>query len=170
MISLHPLRSPIEGAAGDGIPVRNTWIDIVKSRMGNYMETSDQDSTREEMRSMVNYMVTGQMEKIAGSPMPVFLEQYGSKCGLYKIVIGPRSVVVTSDPVVIKHILTGSQENYTKGILSEVLAPIMGKGLIPADPATWRNRRRAFLVVPILVIVIVFLLFFLFLLVLLPVS
>jgi len=29
------------------------------------------------------------------------------------------------------------------GILAEVLKPIMGKGLIPADPITWLARRRA---------------------------
>ncbi|OEU10824.1 cytochrome P450 [Fragilariopsis cylindrus CCMP1102] len=28
-----------------------------------------------------------------------------------------------------------------KGILGELLEPIMGKGLIPADPVTWRQRR-----------------------------
>ena len=28
-------------------------------------------------------------------------------------------------------------------MLAEILEPIMGKGLIPADPATWKVRRRA---------------------------
>lgn len=32
---------------------------------------------------------------------------------------------------------------YDKGILAEILEPIMGKGLIPADPETWSVRRRA---------------------------
>ena len=27
-------------------------------------------------------------------------------------------------------------------MLAEILAPIMGKGLIPADPDTWKKRRR----------------------------
>ncbi len=38
------------------------------------------------------------------------------------------------------------QENYTnydKGVLAEILEPIMGKGLIPADMETWKVRRRA---------------------------
>ena len=30
-----------------------------------------------------------------------------------------------------------------KGILAEILEPIMGKGLIPADPETWKVRRKA---------------------------
>ena len=29
------------------------------------------------------------------------------------------------------------------GILAEILKPVMGKGLIPADPETWKKRRRA---------------------------
>lgn len=40
----------------------------------------------------------------------------------------------------------GIQENafnYDKGVLAEILEPIMGKGLIPADLETWKPRRRA---------------------------
>lgn len=33
--------------------------------------------------------------------------------------------------------------NYDKGMLAEILEPIMGKGLIPADLETWKVRRRA---------------------------
>jgi len=32
---------------------------------------------------------------------------------------------------------------YNKGVLAEILEDIMGKGLIPADPVTWKVRRRA---------------------------
>lgn len=32
--------------------------------------------------------------------------------------------------------------NYNKGLLAEILEPIMGKGLIPADLETWKTRRR----------------------------
>lgn len=32
--------------------------------------------------------------------------------------------------------------NYDKGLLAEILEPIMGKGLIPADLETWKIRRR----------------------------
>eukprot|EP00533_Pseudo-nitzschia_delicatissima_P002413 CAMPEP_0116113176 /NCGR_PEP_ID=MMETSP0327-20121206/19365_1 /TAXON_ID=44447 /ORGANISM="Pseudo-nitzschia delicatissima, Strain B596" /LENGTH=514 /DNA_ID=CAMNT_0003606509 /DNA_START=59 /DNA_END=1603 /DNA_ORIENTATION=+ len=43
-----------------------------------------------------------------------------------------------------KHILRGTPpDQYCKGMLAEILEPIMGKGLIPADPATWKVRRRA---------------------------
>jgi len=33
--------------------------------------------------------------------------------------------------------------NYDKGVLAEILEPIMGTGLIPADLETWKPRRRA---------------------------
>ncbi len=33
--------------------------------------------------------------------------------------------------------------NYDKGVLADILEPIMGKGLIPADLETWKPRRRA---------------------------
>ena len=32
--------------------------------------------------------------------------------------------------------------NYNKGLLAEILEPIMGKGLIPADLETWKVRRK----------------------------
>jgi cytochrome P450 len=37
---------------------------------------------------------------------------------------------------------TQSLTSFVQGILAEILAPIMGKGLIPADPVTWSVRRR----------------------------
>ena len=43
----------------------------------------------------------------------------------------------------IRHILRDNAKAYDKGVLAEILEPIMGKGLIPADPATWKVRRRA---------------------------
>jgi len=132
----------VSGEAFDGIPVQNKWMTIVGDNIQGFGQEETGKGQR-HLREMMNNMVMGKMERIAGSPMPVFLEGYGESAGVYKIVIGPRSVVVISDPVMLKHILRSSQENYTKGILSEVLEPIMGKGLIPADPATWRARRRA---------------------------
>eukprot|EP00965_Chrysotila_dentata_P047385 1572109-Pleurochrysis_carterae.AAC.1 len=55
---------------------------------------------------------------------------------------GPKSFIVVSDPVVAKHVLRDNAKNYDKGQLAVVLEDIMGKGLIPADPETWRERPR----------------------------
>ena len=51
--------------------------------------------------------------------------------------------MVVSDPVIAKYILKDNAKFYDKGVLAEILEPIMGKGLIPADPETWKVRRRA---------------------------
>ena len=42
-----------------------------------------------------------------------------------------------------RSILKSAPTQYCKGMLAEILEPIMGKGLIPADPQTWKVRRRA---------------------------
>ena len=58
-------------------------------------------------------------------------------------MFGPKSFIVVSDPIIAKHILKDNSKAYDKGVLAEILEPIMGKGLIPADPETWKVRRRA---------------------------
>ncbi|CAM9622696.1 unnamed protein product, partial [Laminaria digitata] len=69
-----------------------------------------------------------------------YYEQFGPA---YKLCFGPKSFIVISDPVMIRHILRDNAKAYDKGILADILEPIMGKGLIPADPETWKVRRRA---------------------------
>jgi len=48
-----------------------------------------------------------------------------------------------SDPLAAKEILKEKATSFDKGVLAEILEPIMGKGLIPADLETWKIRRRA---------------------------
>ncbi|XP_014519962.1 cytochrome P450 97B2, chloroplastic [Vigna radiata var. radiata] len=62
--------------------------------------------------------------------------------GVYKLAFGPKSFVVVSDPIVARHILRENAFSYDKGVLADILEPIMGKGLIPADLDTWKQRRR----------------------------
>jgi len=70
--------------------------------------------------------------------MFIGLMRYNQKYGSpFKLCFGPKSFLTISDPVQMKHILRDANTNYDKGILAEILKPIMGKGLIPADPVTW---------------------------------
>lgn len=48
------------------------------------------------------------------------------------ISTGPKSFLVISDPVQARHLLRDANTKYDKGVLAEILEPIMGKGLIPA--------------------------------------
>ncbi len=42
-------------------------------------------------------------------------------------------------------VLLTNAHKYSKGILSEILDFVMGKGLIPADGEIWRTRRWGWL-------------------------
>ena len=50
--------------------------------------------------------------------------------------------MVLSDPVVVREVLKNRPFAFSKGVLAEILEPIMGQGLIPAPYAVWKNRRR----------------------------
>ncbi|QDZ19103.1 cytochrome P450 [Chloropicon primus] len=63
--------------------------------------------------------------------------------GVFRLSFGPKCFLVVSDPVVVRHILKDNAFNFDKGVLAEILKPIMGKGLIPADIETWKVRRKA---------------------------
>ena len=62
---------------------------------------------------------------------------------VFRLAFGPKSFIVISDPLLARHILREIPEQFSKGVLAEILEPIMGKGLIPADLVTWKQRRRA---------------------------
>lgn len=53
-----------------------------------------------------------------------------------------QNFLVVSDPVIAKYILQDQSGIYSKGILGEILKPIMGEGLIPAKPEVAAKRRR----------------------------
>jgi len=87
-------------------------------------------------------LAEGELNDIADGTMFVGLQNYYQTYGSpYKLCFGPKSFLVISDPIQAKHLLRDANKNYDKGILAEILKPIMGKGLIPADPETWRVRR-----------------------------
>jgi hypothetical protein len=86
----------------------------------------------------------GNLQDLVGRPLFLLLHEYYEEFGpIFKLAFGPKSFMVISDPTMVKHVLRENAQNYNKGILAEILEPIMGKGLIPADPETWKVRRRA---------------------------
>lgn len=88
-------------------------------------------------------LAEGELNDIADGTMFIGLQQYMGRYGSpYKLCFGPKSFLVISDPVQARHMLRDANVKYDKGVLAEILEPIMGKGLIPADPETWSVRRR----------------------------
>jgi cytochrome P450 len=95
--------------------------------------------------SFIKGVLGGDLQTLAGGPLFLLLAKYFADYGpIFNLAFGPKAFLVISDPVMARHILReSSPDQYCKGVLAEILSPIMGKGLIPADPATWRVRRRA---------------------------
>ena len=95
--------------------------------------------------SFIKGVLGGDLQTLAGGPLFLLLAKYFQDYGpIFNLSFGPKSFLVISDPVMARHVLRESPpDQYCKGMLAEILEPIMGKGLIPADPATWKVRRRA---------------------------
>lgn len=89
-------------------------------------------------------LAEGDLSGLTDGTMYLGLYQYMQEFGqVYKLCFGPKSFIVVSEPAACKHILRDNSVKYNKGVLAEILEDIMGKGLIPADPETWKVRRRA---------------------------
>ncbi|KAK9285940.1 hypothetical protein L1049_025142 [Liquidambar formosana] len=85
----------------------------------------------------------GAVSDLFGRPLFFSLYDWFIEHGsVYKLAFGPKAFVVVSDPIVVRHILRENAFCYDKGVLADILEPIMGKGLIPADINTWKQRRR----------------------------
>lgn len=89
-------------------------------------------------------LARGTLEDLGEGPLFLSLFSFYRQHGpVYKLVFGPKSFVVVSDPTCAKEMLRKQAFSMDKGVLAEILEPIMGKGLIPADLQTWKKRRRA---------------------------
>ena len=87
----------------------------------------------------------GEMSDLVGDE-PLFKALYNmflDSGGVFRLSFGPKCFIVVSDPLAVRHILKDNAYNFDKGVLAEILKPIMGKGLIPADLETWKVRRKA---------------------------
>mmetsp|Transcript_32796 Transcript_32796/g.68969 ORF Transcript_32796/g.68969 Transcript_32796/m.68969 type:complete len:762 (-) Transcript_32796:89-2374(-) len=95
--------------------------------------------------TFIKGVLGGDLQTLAGGPLFLLLAKYYQDYGpIFNLSFGPKSFLVISDPVMARHILRDSSpEQYCKGMLAEILEPIMGDGLIPADPKIWKVRRRA---------------------------
>ncbi|KAH0889834.1 hypothetical protein HID58_052263, partial [Brassica napus] len=80
----------------------------------------------------------GAVSDLFGKPFFLFLyDWFMEHGGVYKLAFGPKAFVVISDPTV------AACPQRERGVLAEILEPVMEKGLIPADLDTWKLRRRA---------------------------
>ena len=81
---------------------------------------------------------------MARNPVAVF-ERYRARLGpTFKFHFGGlRAAMMTSDPVVVEHVLRGNRGNYEKSdIQAERMAEFQGKGLVNSHGDAWLRQRR----------------------------
>mmetsp|Transcript_32077 Transcript_32077/g.47195 ORF Transcript_32077/g.47195 Transcript_32077/m.47195 type:complete len:742 (+) Transcript_32077:92-2317(+) len=94
--------------------------------------------------SFITGVLGGDLQALAGGPLFLLLAKYYQEYGgIFNLSFGPKSFLIISDPIMAKHVLRSNPQSYCKGVLAEILEPIMGNGLIPANPKIWKVRRRA---------------------------
>lgn len=70
------------------------------------------------------------LQAIADRPkdyLQQLLAYYQNYGGIFKVCLGPKAFLIVSDPAVVRHIMAENAMKYDKGILAEILEPIMGK-------------------------------------------
>ena len=88
-------------------------------------------------------VVEGHVDDLVGGPIFLALYPYFIKYGgVFKLSFGPKVFMVLSDPSVVREVLKERPFSFDKGVLAEILEPIMGQGLIPAPFKVWKARRR----------------------------
>lgn len=77
---------------------------------------------------LLSKVIDGDLAELAGGPLFLLLNDYYKQYGsVFKLAFGPKSFIIVSDPVLAKHILKENPMSYDKGILAEILEPVMGK-------------------------------------------
>jgi cytochrome P450 len=81
-------------------------------------------------------------EEVRAAPLFVPLyDYYREYGGVYNLGAGPKWFVVVSDPVAVRTMFKDKADSFSKGILTDIMKPIMGNGLIPAPKELWAKRR-----------------------------
>lgn len=143
------LVTPIFGCKQKGFSIRcqsSTSTDETKTaKQRNLFDNASNLLTNLLSGGKIGSMPTaeGAVSDLFGKPLFFSLYDWFIEHGsVYKLAFGPKAFVVVSDPIVARHILRENAFSYDKGVLADILEPIMGKGLIPADLDTWKQRRR----------------------------
>ncbi|PIN06076.1 Cytochrome P450 CYP4/CYP19/CYP26 subfamily [Handroanthus impetiginosus] len=140
---------PICGCKLKGSPIRcqsSTSTDETKTtKRKNLLDNASNLLTNFLSGGKIGSMpiAEGAVSDLFGKPFFFSLYDWFIEHGsVYKLAFGPKAFIVVSDPIVARHILRENAFSYDKGVLADILEPIMGKGLIPADLDTWKQRRR----------------------------
>ncbi|KAH0939305.1 hypothetical protein HID58_006766 [Brassica napus] len=76
----------------------------------------------------------GAVSDLFGKPLFLSLYDYMEEFTNLRLV---QRYLLSSLILLLRHVLRENAFSYDKGVLAEILEPVMGKGLIPADLDTW---------------------------------
>lgn len=83
------------------------------------------------------------MAKVADNPIPFLTQGLQALGEIYSAYIGPRRVVVTTNPDYIQHVVQKNNKNYHKSpVVKEILGKQLGNGLLTSDGDYWLQQRR----------------------------
>ena len=140
--SFAPIRMTLwKPTPGDLIPSRPSGFDFFKIFLNNALQMAGLaqsldgaplvqgvNTFKGSPLKLLSKVIDGDLAELAGGPLFLLLQDYYKQYGsVYKLAFGPKSFIVISDPVMAKHILKEHPLNYDKGILAEILEPVMGK-------------------------------------------
>lgn len=131
----RPPATPYRGALFPGVEVPEVGADVWRAvssvfPWGNGAPVTEGvlgDLLKEEVRAAPLFI-----------PLYDYYRRYG---GVYNLGAGPKWFVVVSDPVAVRHMFKDNADAFSKGILTDIMEPIMGDGLIPAPKEIWAKRR-----------------------------
>ncbi|KAF7833674.1 cytochrome P450 97B2, chloroplastic [Senna tora] len=145
-VSHFPISIHFRSSMPRGCPVRCQSIDTNERKSDrNLLDNASNLLTQLLSGGSIGSMPTAEGAVTDLFDRPLFFSLYDwflEHGSVYKLAFGPKAFVVVSDPIVARHILRENAFCYDKGVLADILEPIMGKGLIPADLDTWKQRRR----------------------------
>ncbi|KAH0850956.1 hypothetical protein HID58_090302 [Brassica napus] len=78
----------------------------------------------------------GAVSDLFGKPLFLSLYDYMEEFTNLRLV---QRYLLSSLILLLRHVLRENAFSYDKGVLAEILEPVMGKGLIPADLDTWKS-------------------------------
>jgi cytochrome P450 len=74
--------------------------------------------------------------------IPFLLDQWRAHGDIFRMKLGPRTMVVVAHPDGVAHVLATRRDNYLKGRTYDAMRLLTGDGLLTLEGERWRRRRR----------------------------
>lgn len=76
------------------------------------------------------------------NPIPFLNKNRAEQGGIYLVPSRAKNIMVVQDPELVKYMLQDNNKNFIKSFGYDVLAMLLGKGLLTSEGDFWRKQRR----------------------------